>query len=128
VITIDYDTKEVGVSLRAQREVRKPVSAMNVGDEVEGTIKSIAAYGAFVDVGCKSDALLHISRISADKISDINDHIKKGSKVTVHLIAVDKKKKTLAASMLSEVNDEYLSRRKRYREREEKKVLAEGQS
>jgi len=127
VITIDYQTKEVGVSLRAKREARTPVSEMNIGDEIEGTIKSIEPYGAFVDIGCTSDALLHISRISPDKISDINDHVKKGEKVTVHLIAVDKKKNTLAVSMLPEINDRYLDRRKRYRETIEKEELSENQ-
>jgi len=116
VISINKDTTEVAVSLRPQRTPRSSLKDISVGDEFEGKVKSIASYGAFVDVGCRSDALLHISRISFDKITNITDYINVGDKVNVHIIDVDDNKKTMAASMLLTVADEYLDRRKKYKE------------
>eukprot|EP00978_Attheya_sp_CCMP212_P043977 scaffold296321_cov38-Attheya_sp.AAC.2 len=67
VITIDHEKKEVAISLRKRRQARKDLSHYHVGDALKGRVKSIASYGAFVDVGGKSNALLHISRISENK-------------------------------------------------------------
>ena len=116
VISINQNTTEVAVSLRPQRTPRSSFEDIKVGDEFEGKVKSIAAYGAFVDIGCRSDALLHISRISFDKITNITDYINVGDKINVHIINVDKKKKTMAASMLPTVADEYLDRRRKYQQ------------
>lgn len=116
VIAIDHETRQVNLSLRAKRDKRKKIQEFHVGDEVEGRIKAIEPYGAFVDIGCTSDALLHISRISVDKITNVSDHFTIGDKVLVHLINVDLEKKTMAVSMLPPVADEYLDRRKTYRD------------
>eukprot|EP00978_Attheya_sp_CCMP212_P046252 scaffold380392_cov51-Attheya_sp.AAC.1 len=64
VITIDHEKKEVAISLRKQHQARKDLSHYHSGDTLKGRVKSIASYGAFSDVGGKSNALLHISRIS----------------------------------------------------------------
>lgn len=111
VIKIDYETQNVSLSLRKPRTSRKAITEISVGDEMEGKVKSIASYGAFIDIGFKNDALLHISRISFDKITNVADHLNVGDKVTVHIINVDEKKRTIAASMLPKVADEYLDRR-----------------
>ena len=106
----------MNLSLRAKRDKRREIQEFRVGDEIKGRIKAIEPYGAFVDIGCTSDALLHISRISVDKITNVSDYFTIGDEVLVHLINVDLEKKTMAVSMLPHVADEYLDRRKRYRD------------
>eukprot|EP00978_Attheya_sp_CCMP212_P004964 scaffold10917_cov27-Attheya_sp.AAC.1 len=81
-----------------------------------------ASYGAFVDVGGKSDALLHISRISENKLNDITDFIAVGQKINIHITDVDHDKKTMACSMLDTQADEYLDRRNQQKERHQNLV------
>jgi predicted RNA-binding protein with RPS1 domain len=129
VITIDHEKKEVAISLRKRRQARKDLSQYNVGDAFKGRVKSIASYGAFIDVGGKSNALLHISRISENKVNDITDFIAVGQKIDIHLIDVDHDKKTMACSMLDTQADEYVDRRTQQKERRQNLVnkVARGQ-
>lgn len=113
VITINYDKAEVALSTRPKRAPRKPVSEIAVGDEFTGRVKEVMDYGAFVDIGYVRDALLHISRITMDKVEDINDHLKLGQEITIHVIDIDTEKNIVAASMLNKVADAYLDRRRK---------------
>ena len=51
--------------------------------------KSVAAYGAFVDIGSTTDGLVHISQLSHSYVKDVNDHISPGQKVNVVLLKVE---------------------------------------
>jgi len=112
VVKIDHEKSEVALSLRAPRPKRKSLSSVMEGEELEGKVARITSYGAFIDVGCNVDALVHISRISQEKVKDINDFLKIGQEVEVRIISVDGKKKTLAGSMLGKQADQYLNRRR----------------
>lgn len=121
VISIDYEKEEVGVSMRSSRSSRKSLKDVEVGDEMEGRVKSITAYGVFVDVGYTSDALIHISRISLDKIDNITDYLNVGDKVCLHIIQANAKMKAMAGSLLPESADDYLDRKMKYRSSVERK-------
>lgn len=111
VININYAKGEVGLSLRDQRVKRKDLNQYTIGQEYEGTVSRVVSYGAFVDVGARQNALLHISRISSKKIENVRNFVNEGDKVAVRIISKDKKKGTMAASMLSREADEYIERR-----------------
>ena len=111
VIQINHAKGEVGLSLRKQRQKRKSLSKFTVGREYEGKVATIVPYGAFVDVGAKANALLHISRISQKKIENIRNWVNEGDAVTIRIISKDEKKNTLAASMLDSDADKYLDKR-----------------
>lgn len=51
--------------------------------------KSVAAYGAFVDIGSTTDGLVHISQLSHSYVKDVNDHISPGQKVNVMMLKVE---------------------------------------
>ena len=51
--------------------------------------KSVAAYGAFVDIGSTTDGLVHISQLSHSYVKDVNDHISQGQKISVMLLKVE---------------------------------------
>lgn len=125
VIQVNHDRGEVGLSLRKQRDERKNLSEFSVGEEYEGKVARIVNYGAFIDLGAKVNALLHISRISQKKIKNIRNWVNEGDSVKVRIINMDKKEKTMAASMLDMEADEFLNRRsaqlKRMRERSDLK-------
>jgi predicted RNA-binding protein with RPS1 domain len=125
VLTVNYAKGEVALSLREQRDERKNVSEFEIGKDYEGKITRIVNYGAFVELGAKANALLHISRISQKKIKNIRNWVNEGDTVVVRIIDVDEKKNTMAASMLDSGADEYLDRRsdqiKKMRERSDAK-------
>ena len=111
VININYAKGEVGLSLRKQRLKRKDWMDVPLNEDIEGVVSKIVSYGAFVDVGADVNALVHISRISQRKIRNIQQVIREGEKVTIHILSKDESNKTMAASMLDRDADEYLDRR-----------------
>lgn len=121
VISINYAKGEVNLSLRSPRPKRKELSELNVGDMIYGKVRNITPYGAFVDVGCKINLLLHKSRISKLKVENIADFIQVGEKINVRVISIDEKKKNLAGSMLDLNTDLYLNKRKKIAEKKGRK-------
>ena len=111
VINIDLKKGEVGLSLRTRRPKRRDFTKFQVGEKIDGKVDSVVPYGVFVDVGASVNALLHISRITGGAIENVRHHINEGDPVSVHVIDVDREKKTMAVSMLDKKADEYLDRR-----------------
>ena len=66
---------------------------------VRGTVKRLELYGAFVDIGVGSDALLHISQLSESNVRNVEDVLKEGDEITVYVMKVDQKDKRIALSM-----------------------------
>lgn len=83
-------------------EKGKGLSELEVGSTVEGTVKTITSYGAFVDIGAATDALLHVSRLSEEFVSNVEDVVKAGDSITVRIAEVNAEKGQVALSMLSE--------------------------
>eukprot|EP00560_Eucampia_antarctica_P005235 CAMPEP_0197832624 /NCGR_PEP_ID=MMETSP1437-20131217/15313_1 /TAXON_ID=49252 ORGANISM="Eucampia antarctica, Strain CCMP1452" /NCGR_SAMPLE_ID=MMETSP1437 /ASSEMBLY_ACC=CAM_ASM_001096 /LENGTH=365 /DNA_ID=CAMNT_0043436077 /DNA_START=114 /DNA_END=1211 /DNA_ORIENTATION=- len=120
VISISYAKGEVNLSLRSPRPKRKELSEIEIGEMLYGKIRNLTPYGAFVDVGCKINLLLHKSRISNLKVENIGDFIKVGDKVNVRVISKDEEMKNLGGSMLDLDADKYLNKRQK---KSEKKKL-----
>lgn len=79
-----------------------PLADLEIGASVEGTVKAVQAYGAFLDIGAQTDALLHVSRISDDFVSNVEDVVKAGDKITVRIVSVDADKGQIAVTARSE--------------------------
>ena len=60
-----------------------------LGAIAEGIVSGITKFGVFVDFGEGEKGLVHISELSYDYITDINEFIKKDDKVTVKIIKID---------------------------------------
>lgn len=78
------------------------ISELEVGATVQGTVKGITSYGAFLDIGSQTDALLHVSRMSDDFVANVEDVVKKGDVVSVRVVSVDLEKSQIAVTMRSE--------------------------
>ena len=77
----------------------KAITAVpEVGEVYKGKVKSIVAFGAFVEVIPGQDGLLHISEIAHHKVEKVEDELKEGQIVEVKLIAIDPKTKKLKLS------------------------------
>ena len=67
--------------------------SVNVGEVVDGIITDIMNYGVFVKLNDGKNGLVHISEVSKDYVSNINDVLKSGDKVKVKVLAIDEKGK-----------------------------------
>ena len=75
---------------------KTPLDQLEVGQEVEGKIRSVMAYGAFVDIGAATDALLHVSEISNEFIQDATEKLTAGETVKGKIKAINMEKGQLA--------------------------------
>ncbi len=66
---------------------------LEVGKIVEGKIKSIAPFGAFVDLENGVTGLVHISEVDVNYVKDINEHLKVDQTVKVKILSMDEKGK-----------------------------------
>jgi polyribonucleotide nucleotidyltransferase len=65
------------------------VREIEVGGIYYGTVTKIMAFGAFIDVGCGKEGLVHISKISKERVAKVEDVLKVGDKVTVKVYEID---------------------------------------
>lgn len=70
------------------------------GMELEGTIRNVVDFGAFVDIGVKQDGLVHISKLSKQFVKHPLDIVSVGQIVKVWVDDIDTKKGRVALSML----------------------------
>ncbi len=61
-----------------------------IGQVVQGTITAVKPYGAFIKVDEDTSGLIHISEISEYYINDVSYFFRKGEKVVVKIIDIDK--------------------------------------
>lgn len=59
---------------------------------LEGTVRNVAKFGAFVDIGLKGDALLHISEISDKFVKDATKELSVGQIIKVKILSLDKER------------------------------------
>ena len=74
---------------KALEMIEDIVREIEVGGIYYGTVTKLATFGAFVDVGCGKEGLLHISKISNERIKNVEDVLKIGDKVTVKVYEID---------------------------------------
>ena len=104
VIKIDLERRNIVVSRRklieTERESAKKRLMENIkeGDIINGEVKNIADFGAFVDLG-GIDGLLHITDMSWSRINHPSELLKIGQKVEVKVLNVDRDKEKIALGM-----------------------------
>nr|WP_312475115.1 Tex family protein [Neobacillus sp.] len=69
--------------------------------ELQGTVRNVVDFGAFVDIGVKQDGLVHISKLSNRFVKHPLDIVSVGDVVTVWVDSVDMKKGRVALTMLA---------------------------
>ena len=70
------------------------------GMELEGTVRNITDFGAFIDIGLHESGLVHISKMARRKIKHPSEIVKVGEIVKVWVIDVDMQRKRIQLSML----------------------------
>ena len=110
ILKMDRKRGNIVVSRRSvleegRAEAKKEmVSTLEEGQTMEGTVKNITDYGAFVDLG-EVDGLLHVTDISWKRISHPSEVLTVGQKITVKLIKFNTDSQRLSLGM-KQLNDD----------------------
>lgn len=82
--------------IKSQREEQKNqiISKLEIGQVLEGTVKNIKTYGVFIDLG-GVDGLVHISGLSPERGTNIEDILSLGQKIDVVILDLDDDKKRI---------------------------------
>lgn len=72
---------------------------LSIGMKLKGTVRNIVDFGAFVDIGIKQDALVHVSQMADRFVKNPLDIVKVGDVVDVTVVSVDKDKGRVGLSM-----------------------------
>ncbi|WP_198135659.1 Tex family protein [Mesobacillus selenatarsenatis] len=122
-INIDQTADELGIGkltlkdiidalVRPERDPRDELPApllkkdvlkledLKTGMELQGTVRNVVDFGAFVDIGVKQDGLVHISKLSNRFVKHPLDIVSVGDVVTVWVDSIDQKKGRVALTML----------------------------
>ncbi|MBK9383479.1 MAG: 30S ribosomal protein S1 [Planctomycetes bacterium] len=104
VVVLDIDKEKQEISLGMKQVEEDPWQSVEerypVGTIIEGRVRNLASYGAFVELEEGIDGLLHVSDLSwTKKISDPKEVLKKGDLVRCAVLSVDPEKKRIALGL-----------------------------
>jgi small subunit ribosomal protein S1 len=103
---VELDAERSNIVLTRRKRLDEAVNAaskarmaeIKVGDEVDGVVKSIVAFGAFVDIG-GVDALLHASDISWDRTPRVSNVLRVGEHIRAKVIVCEPGEKRIKIGM-----------------------------
>lgn len=76
------------------------VKLLSVGQALQGTVKRITEFGAFVDIGVGRDGLVHISELSTTRVAKVADLLKEGQEVTLWIKKLDRDRNRISLTMI----------------------------
>ena len=92
------DPREKAISAELDNKV-KDIKDLQVGMILNGTVRNLSDFGAFVDIGVHQDGLVHISEIANHFIKHPSDELELGQIVKVKVIALDLPRKRISLSI-----------------------------
>ncbi len=104
ILKIDEERRNIVISRRKmieqQREElkKKTLEGLSIGEVRKGTVKNIADFGAFIDLG-GIDGLLHITDMSWGRINHPSEVLKIDQEIEVKVLSIDKEKEKIALGL-----------------------------
>ncbi len=98
---------------RREQERQQAFASVQEGQVIEGTVRRIVDYGAFIDLG-GIDGLLHISEMSWRRIKHPSDVIREGQRVRVQVLRIDPASRKISLGMKQLIPDPWLEVEKQY--------------
>ncbi len=94
-----FDIREELEQVHFCQEI-KSIEELLDGDVVSGVVRNITDFGAFIDIGLKNDALLHISEISEKRVSSVMDvlHVNQHLK-NIKILSIDREKSKISLTL-----------------------------
>ena len=75
------------------------IDDLKIGMELQGTVRNVIDFGAFIDIGLKNDALVHISEITDKYIKHPSEILNVGDIVKCYVLDIDKEKKRVSLTL-----------------------------
>jgi uncharacterized protein len=82
------------------REDIMKMEDLSVGQGVEGTVRNVVDFGAFVDIGVKQDGLLHISKMADRKVDDPHNIVSVGDILKLKIVSLDLERGRIGLSLV----------------------------
>ena len=101
VLAIDVEKERISLGIKQlEGDPFNNYLAMNdKGSLVKGTVKSMDAKGAVIDLGNEVEGYLRSSEVSRDRVEDIRNHLKEGDEVEAVIVNVDRKNRNINLSI-----------------------------
>ena len=101
VLAIDVEKERIPLGIKQlEGDPFNNYLAMNdKGSLVKGTVKSMDAKGAVIDLGNEVEGYLRASEVSRDRVEDIRNHLKEGDEVEAVIVNVDRKNRNINLSI-----------------------------
>lgn len=101
VLTIDVERERIslGVKQMSGDPFTNFCSAHEKGTVVTGTVKSVDAKGAVIDLGNDTEGYLRASEIGTDRVEDARNVLKEGDEVTAAIVNIDRKNRSIQLSV-----------------------------
>ena len=78
------------------------IEDLKVGMELEGTVRNVASFGAFIDIGLHDDGLCHISKMSKSFVKNPNDIVNVGDIVKCYVSSIDLEKQKVQLALFKD--------------------------
>lgn len=76
------------------------VRLLSVGQQIQGVVKRVSEFGAFVDIGVGRDGLVHISELSTRRIAKVTDVLQEGQQMTFWIKKLDRERNRISLTMI----------------------------
>ena len=112
VLDIDRDRQRISLGLKQTQEDpwQRVVDTYSVGDELEGKVTKVVAFGAFVEILEGVEGLVHISELAQQHVENPREIVQPGDDVRVKILEIDSERRRLSLS-IKRVEDQILPRR-----------------
>ena len=112
VLDIDRDRQRISLGLKQTQEDpwQRVVDTYSVGDELEGKVTKVVAFGAFVEILEGVEGLVHISELAQQHVENPREIVQPGDDVKVKILEIDSERRRLSLS-IKRVEDQILPRR-----------------
>ena len=77
------------------------IEDLHINDKLEGTVRNVVDFGAFVDIGLHEDGLVHVSKMSTNRVKHPSDVVSVGDIVTVWVYNIDQEKQKVQLTMVN---------------------------
>ena len=81
------------------------ISDLHIGDKMEGVVRNVVDFGAFIDIGLHEDGLVHISKMSKQYIKHPSELLSVGDIVNVYILGINEEKQKVQLSLLPFMNE-----------------------
>ena len=121
VLKIDKERGNIVISRKAfleeslKKNIKNPKKSFKEGNSIEGIIKNITDYGAFIDLGTV-DGLIHLTDISWKRINHPSDFLKIGQKIKVKILKLNPESNKISLGIKQLSKDPWQNIEKKYKE------------